>query len=168
MAFKDYRDLIRHMEREMQQLSDDAFRNLFAVPMGGGGRFWQPPVDIHETETAVVVKMELAGVRADEIQVSLAADSRTVTISGTRSEAYADRDGRLRCHQSEIYFGPFERTLTLPTSVDLDRDTVAATYKDGFLQVTIPRKKVRKESPRRRVIPITSGENVTANGEGEG
>jgi len=155
MAFKDYRDLIRHMEREMQQLSDEAFRNLFAVPMGGGGRFWQPPVDIHETETAVVVKMELAGVRADEILVSLSPDNRSVTISGTRGEAYGDRDGRIRCHQLEIYFGPFERTVPLPANVELDRDAVTAAYKDGFLQVIIPRRPVRKEPARRRVIPIT-------------
>lgn len=182
MAFKDYRDLIRHMEREMQQLSDEAFRNLFAVPMGGGGRFWQPPVDIHETESAVVVKMELAGVRAHEILVSLAPDGRSLTISGTRAEAYSDRDGRVRCHQLEIYFGPFERTLVLPATTELDRDAVTATYRDGFLLVTIPRKKVRKESPRRRTIPITtdnhpmttdnhvstnSSERVKAESEGE-
>jgi len=167
MAFKDYRDLIRHMEREMQQLSDEAFRNLFAVPMGGGGRFWQPPVDIHETESAIVVKMELAGVRADEILVSIAPDNRSLTISGQRGEAYADRDGRVRCHQLEIYFGPFERTLQLPGTVELDRDAVTATYRDGFLQVTIPRRPVRKET-KRRVIPITSDTQETAKAEGEG
>jgi len=167
MAFKDYRDLIRHMEREMQQLSDEAFRNLFAVPMGGGGRFWQPPVDIHETESSIVVKMELAGVRADEILVSIAPDNRSLTISGTRGEAYADRDGRVRCHQLEIYFGPFERTLPLPGTVELDRDAVTAKYRDGFLQVTIPRKPVRKDT-RRRVIPITSDTQETAKVESEG
>jgi HSP20 family protein len=162
MAYKDYRDLIRHMEREMQQLSDEAFRNLFAVPMGGGGRFWQPPVDVHETESAVVVKMELAGVRADEILVSLAPDARSVTISGTRGESYTDRDGRVRCHQLEIYFGPFERTVALPSNVELDRDAVTATYRDGFLQIAIPRKPVRKDAGRRRVIPITNHDEEKA------
>ncbi len=37
MAFNDYRDIIRQMEREMQQLSDEAFRGFFAMPTGGGG-----------------------------------------------------------------------------------------------------------------------------------
>ena len=43
MAFNDYRDIIRQMEREMQQLSDETFRGFFALSSGGGGRFWQPP-----------------------------------------------------------------------------------------------------------------------------
>ena len=76
MAFNDYRDIIRQMEREMQQLSDEAFRGFFAFPSGGAGRFWQPPVDIHETNEAVVIKIELAGVKADDLQVSLTPDDR--------------------------------------------------------------------------------------------
>jgi HSP20 family protein len=161
MAFKDYRDLIRQMEREMQQLSDEAFRGFFAMPVGGAGRFWQPAVDVHETETDVVVKMELAGGKADDLQVSLSSDDRVLTISGTRTESHSDREGRVRCHQLEIYFGPFERLVPLP-AMPIDRDAIKAAYKDGFLTVMLPKKKIIRGSLSRS-IPIETVS--TADGE---
>jgi HSP20 family protein len=146
------------MEREMQMLTDEAFRGLFAMPVGASGRFWQPAVDIHETDDLLIVKMELAGARADDLQVTLAPDDRVLVVSGTRSELGADRDGRTRCHQLEIYFGPFERAIALPSDVDVDRDRISAVYRDGFLQVTIPKKPERQE--RRKIVPITDSETL--------
>ena len=156
MAFKDYRDLIRQMDLEMQQITDEAFRGFFTLPVGGASRFWQPSVDLHETEDGLVVKMELAGTRANDLQVSLSPDDRVLTISGTRGEARSDRDGRVRCHQLEIYFGPFERSLVLPAGIPLDRDRITASYREGFLLVTLP-KRARRE-PQTRLIPISSPE----------
>ena len=155
MAFNDYRDIIRQMEREMQQLSDEAFRGFFAIPAGGAGRFWQPPIDIHETDDAVVVKVELAGVKADDLQVALSPDDRLLNISGSRGESVRDREGRTRCHQMEIYFGPFERAVGLPSGIRLDRDAIKAVYKDGFLLVTLPRKR-GPEAAQTRIIPIST------------
>jgi HSP20 family protein len=154
MAFKDYRDIIRQMEREMQQWSDEAFRGFFDVPLGGAGRFWQPAVDIHETDGQIIVKMELAGARSEDLQVSLSADDRVLTVRGMRTEGQGDRERRVRCHQLEIYFGPFERAIGLP-GVPVDREKIAATYRDGFLQITLPKKQV-PENPPTRVIPISA------------
>jgi len=159
MAYNDYRDLIRQMEREMQQLSDEAFRGFFAMPSGGAGRFWQPPIDIHETEGAVVVKVELAGVRAEDLHVSLTPDDRILNISGTRTENHGDREGRVRCHQLEIYFGPFERAVGLPSGIRLDRDKIKATYRDGFLSVILP-KKSQTDKPQTRIIAIDTEPNT--------
>ena len=159
MAFKDYRDLIRQMEREMQQISDEAFPGFFTLPVGGASRFWQPGVDVHETEDSLLVKMELAGTRADDLQVSLSPDDRVLTISGTRGETHTDRTGRVRCHQLEIYFGPFERSLVLPAGIPLDRDRITASYHEGFLLVTLP-KRARRE-PQTRLIPINAPQTVT-------
>lgn len=156
MAFKDYRDIIKQMEREMQQLQDEALRGFFDVSMGSAGRFWQPPVDIHETDGHLVVKMELAGARSDDLQVSLSPDDRVLTVTGARAEAHPDREGRIRCHQLEIYFGPFERAVGLPP-IPVNRDRITATYKDGFLQVTLPKRLVA-EKPQKRLIPITNTE----------
>jgi HSP20 family molecular chaperone IbpA len=58
----------------------------------------------------------------------------------------------------EIYFGPFERAIALPMDVSVDRDKISAVYRDGFLQVTIPKKPYQEE--RRRVIPITECEMI--------
>lgn len=160
MAFKDYRDIIRQMEREMEQITDEAFRGFFAVPLGGPSRFWQPSVDVHETENGLLVKMELAGTRADDLQVSLSPDDRVLTISGARAEGRADREGRVRCHQLEIYFGPFERSLVLPAGLPLDREQISATYRDGFLLVTLPKKKMTKREQETRLIPINVSETA--------
>jgi hypothetical protein len=84
MAFKDYRDLIRQMEREMQQIHDEAFRGFFTLPAGGSSRFWQPSVDIHETAAGLLIKMELAGTRADDLQVSLSPDDRASAVINWR------------------------------------------------------------------------------------
>lgn len=158
MAFKDYRDIIRQMEREMQMLTDEAFRGLFAMPVGGSGRFWQPPVDIHETDGTLIIKLELAGARADDLQVTLAPDDRVLVVSGTRTERHADREGRTRCHQLEIYFGPFERAIALPSDIGVERDKITAVYRDGFLQIAIPKKPVTEERALKRVIPIIDNE----------
>ncbi len=155
MAYKDYRDIIRQMEQEMQQLTDEAFQGFFEMPVGGTGRFWQPPIDVHETHDQITVKMELAGAKADDLQVSLSPDDRVLTISGVRGEDQADRAGRVRCHQLEIYVGPFERSLALPAT-PLLRDKITATYRDGFLRIALP-KKVMPPKPERRIIPITNG-----------
>jgi len=166
MAFNDYRDIIRQMEREMQQLSDEAFRGFFALPTGGS-RFWQPSVDIHETEQAILIKVELAGVKADDIQVSLTPDDRILNVSGTRREGQDAREDRLRSHHLEIYVGPFERAVALPGGIRLNRDAIKATYRDGFLLVTLP-KRTQVETPQTRVIPINiERETETFNSESE-
>jgi HSP20 family protein len=122
-------------------------------------------VDIHEAEDALVVKMELAGAKADDLHVSLAPDNRVLTVSGVRAESHTDREGRVRCHQLEIYFGPFERTILLPSGLILDRDGITASYHDGFLLVSLPKRPAPPE-PQRRVIPITAGA-VPTNSESE-
>ncbi|MGI4791759.1 MAG: Hsp20/alpha crystallin family protein [Janthinobacterium lividum] len=162
MAFNDYRDIIRQMEREMQQLSDEAFRGFFAIPAGGAGRFWQPPIDIHETDEAILVKVELAGVKADDLQVSLTPDDRILNISGSRSESSRDREGRTRCHQMEIYFGPFERAVALPSGIRLDRDAIKATYREGFLLVALPKKRSAEQAGP-QIIPISTEETTQEN-----
>ena len=99
--------------------------------------------------------MELAGVKAADLQVSLTPDDRILNIIGTRAESHGDREGRVRCHQLEIYFGPFERAVALPTGIRLDRDAIKATYRDGFLSVRLP-KKLQADTPEIRIIAIST------------
>jgi len=163
MAYKDYRDIIRQMERDMQQISDEVFRGFFDLP-SGGGRFWHPPADVYENDESLLIKVELAGVRPEDIQVMLSADDLIMTIKGVRKEPEGQRTGRLRCHQLEVYFGPFERAIALPHGVPIDREKITANYKDGFLLVTLPRLST-KTTPQSRFIPITSGEEAAGESE---
>lgn len=154
--FRNYRDILRQMEMEMQRLSDEALLSVFG-PLGATERFWQPPVDVCETEQAVVVKAELAGIQPDKINVSLSSDDRILVISGIRAEDEEERGARVRCYQLEIYYGPFERHVALPPDLPVDRENISATYRNGVLTVRIP-KRVQEEAPIARRIPIVEDE----------
>ncbi len=154
--FRNYRDILRQMELEMQRLSDDALLSVFG-PLGATERFWQPPVDLCETEDALMVKAEIAGVQPDHINVSLSADDRMLVISGIRAEDEEERRARVRCYQLEIYYGPFERHIALPPDIPIDRDNISATYRNGVLTVRLP-KRVQEETSATRRIPIIEGE----------
>ena len=106
------------------------------------GDHWQPDVDVYETEDAFVVRAELAGVRRDDLRVTV--DGERLRIRGIREGG----DSRaLRLHQMEIASGPFERSLRIPA--DVDRDRVSAHLEDGLLTVTMS-----KRVPVRRSVPV--------------
>lgn len=133
-----YEDLIRQMEQEFER-SDEVLRRVlhaFTSPE----RFWEPRADVYETREAVKVKVELAGVRPDTIQVELSADARSLSIRGVREDERTEAVDRILFHQMEIYLGPFERLLPLPPGTEVDRDQVTANYRDGFLMITLPKK----------------------------
>jgi HSP20 family protein len=155
MNNNNYKSIFRQMEREMQQLTDEVFRGFFETPMRSG-RFWQPQMDIHENGDQIHIKVELAGVNPNDIAVSLSSDDRQLTISGVRKEGELEREGRLSCHQLEIYFGPFERTVQIPSSNKVDREKVRAAYKEGFLLITLPKIPVEEKEATR--IPIISAD----------
>lgn len=146
MAWRDYRDLMRQMDYDMHRFTEEAF-GFLETP----NRFWQPGADVHETGAGIVIKMELAGVTAENIQVSLSADGRRLMVAGVRSEGADERSIRTGCHQLEIYFGPFERTFTVPGDFETERDEIGATLKEGFLTITLPR---RARTAATRTIPI--------------
>lgn len=105
-----------------------------------GGDRWQPAADVYETEKAIVVRLELAGVSSADVQVSV--DGDLLRIRGRRQPC-VDADAQ-RLHQMEIAFGPFERALRI--AIPFVRDQVSAQLEDGFLRVTLPK---RATGPRR-------------------
>ena len=139
MAWRDYRDVMRQMDVDMEQFTEDALLRFLESP-GVMGRFWQPSADVHETEIGLVIKLDLAGVTTDSVQVSLSGDGRYLAVSGVRAEPERERKLRTGCFQLEIYFGPFERTFVLPRDWKVDRENLSATLRDGFLTITLPRK----------------------------
>jgi HSP20 family protein len=92
-------------------------------------------MDIYETEDDLVVVMEIAGMNPEDIHVLFEKD--LLSISGTRTEYASSRKTRL--HQMEIDYGNFERTLRIP--FPLKTDEIRASYHQGFLIVTVPKKK---------------------------
>lgn len=118
----------------------------FAELLGGlADRFrgdgWLPAADVFETEKAVVVRLEVAGVRTEDLKVTV--DGELLRVSGVRRPP-VDADVQ-RIHQMEIAFGPFERSLRV--SIPFERDAVSARIEEGFLTITLP----RRGAERRRI-----------------
>lgn len=94
---------------------------------------WRPPTDVYETEGNVVVKMEIAGMRDEDLEVVM--QDNLLLISGNRS----DSQEKKAYHQMEIPFGKFSVGIEL--SVHVDADNATAEYKDGFLIIQLPKEK---------------------------
>jgi len=136
--FKSYDDMLKDLEREMRRMSDDMLVQVLRYS-GGSGEVWSPRADVYETADAVVVKVSVAGLDPDQIELTISADNNYLSLRGVRGDQDEDKTQRLRYHQLEVYYGPFERVVPLPKQVQLDRDNLNATYKDGFLKVTLPK-----------------------------
>ena len=92
---------------------------------------WRPPTDVYETEDAIVVRVEVAGMRTSGFSISL--DKRNLQIHGNRP----DNSERRAFHQMEIPFGEFNTEVELPYEVAAG--LVEATYRDGFLRIVLPK-----------------------------
>ncbi len=107
----------------------DAFTNESQQFLSG----WMPTVDLYEDRDQLVVKAELPGMRKEDIDISLHGD--VLTLSGERKEEKTT--GEAQTYRAERFLGKFQRTFTLPSTVDTNK--VQASYKDGILTVTLPK-----------------------------
>lgn len=100
---------------------------------------WRPLADFLESVAMMTVKVELAGMKEEEIEVTLYEDA--LVISGERHD---DAEGRetLCYHEAQIRYGPFRVEVFIPSPVD--RDAVTARYENGFLWVELPKLPERK------------------------
>ena len=128
----------------LRDLFDSAFA-LAATPPGAG-REWLPPLAVREEENAVVVEIELAGMKKEDFDISLEND--TLTIAGERKAESTQAQGE--SFRSERFFGKFQRSITLPTAVQVE--SVRAAYKDGILSVTLP--KAEEAKPKKIEVGI--------------
>jgi len=97
---------------------------------------WKPLTNVYETENSLVVKMEIAGMSEEDLDVAV--QGNILIVNGTR----VDSSERRAYHQMEIPFGKFEISINLPLVVDVERAT--AEYKDGFLTITLPKANPKK------------------------
>lgn len=105
---------------------------------------WTPPVDIFEQADGIRILTELPGVKPD--QVSIAVEGNTLTIRGTKEQVAEEQTERV--HRYERAYGAFERSFTLPATVD--PAGIKASYEHGVLSVVLP--KAEKAKPRQ--IPV--------------
>ena len=116
-------------------------------PEGGAiNSAWLPPVDVFEDHEGIKLTAELPGVKAEDVKISL--ENQTLTLRGEKKQIAEETVEKV--HRYERSYGSFERTFTLPSTVDSEK--IQATFADGILTVTLP--KVEKAKPRE--IPVVS------------
>ena len=94
---------------------------------------WLPSVDISETKDKILIKVELPGLEAKDVNVSISGN--LMTIKGEKKKEEEDKDEHHYC--TERYYGSFQRVFQLPAGVQADK--VEATCDKGVLKVTLPR-----------------------------
>ena len=105
---------------------------------------WAPAVDIVENDNDILIKAELPGVEARDVEISL--DNNVLTLKGEhRIEKEVNRENY---HRMERSCGSFSRSFAMPASIDGDR--VTADFKNGLLTITLP----KKEGSRGRTIQV--------------
>jgi len=135
MRWRPFEEMMS-LRREMERLLDEVFERQPAR-----GEEFYPLADISETENEFVVKMELPGIKPEEVEITLNGD--TLTIRGEKKEEErSEKENYLRL---ERRYGAFQRSFTL--GVPVKGDEVKATYKDGILEVRVPKAEEAKPKP---------------------
>ena len=131
----------QQLERHYRQLVHDALRQSQQSILQRSAT-WRPLADIRESAEMLTVKIELAGMKEEEIDVTLYEDA--LVVSGERHEE-PERNENVYYHEAQIRYGPFriEVLLLLP----IDREGVKARYENGFLWVDLP--KLPQNEPER-------------------
>lgn len=124
----------------------DRLNQFFDVPTWDQDFFegWMPAVDIREDKDKLTVKAELPGMKKEDINVSL--HENNLILSGERRCEETQKEGEF--YRSECYYGKFQRSILLPTSVDSSK--IDASYNDGILRVTLP----KSEQAKRKQIQV--------------
>jgi HSP20 family protein len=122
--------------RALRERMDRLFEDFWRDPFFGDGELatvWTPALDFSETNDDYVIRLEAPGVKMEDIEVTV--QSNVLTIKGKREQSEEHKTETV--HRTERFYGSFARSLTLPMGVKTD--DVAATYKDGILEIRLPK-----------------------------
>lgn len=138
----DLFDNLEDFQREMNRLFDLKLSRSFKA--GNGSTLWAPAVDIADEKDQIRVKADLPGMRREDIDVTVEND--VLTIKGEKREEKEVKEKDMV--RSERYYGAFHRAFSLPASIDATK--VNASYKDGVLEIALP----KKEGAKSRQIKV--------------
>ena len=125
------------------------------VTRSAGGRegsaraHWVPNTDVYDTGNGLVIKVELAGMRSDNLEITI--EGNRLRISGNRPDGC--RAPKCSFLVMEINYGPFESMLELPPGYDLSQ--AKAAYLNGFLRIDVPVAQAQLKSTK---VPIAEGD----------
>lgn len=125
--FSDFERIRERMEQAWRQVIGPPGAPRFCAPV------IEPAVDVYESDTEVVIVVEIAGISDQEVEMMV--EGKTLLIRGERVPG-PGRPGRLY-YQMEICHGPFQRELLLPS--DVNPDGARASYQQGMLEIVLPK-----------------------------
>jgi len=126
------------MPDRLDRFLDDPFFRLGRMAEDSGLGMWNPAVDLYEKDDYFMIKAELPGVDKNDINIDL--KDRLLTLSGERTH---DKEvNEENYYRRERSYGKFQRTFTLPA--DVDSNQIKAEFKDGVLQIEIPKPEEKK------------------------
>lgn len=131
----------------ISRLLNDAFGGLDWQYRDSVSASWVPPVDIFEEKDAIRIVAEVPGVRPQDVKISL--EGNVLTVHGQKQQLAEERTERV--HRYERTYGEFERTFSLPSSVDANK--ISASYEHGLLTITLP--KAEQARPREIQVEVT-------------
>ena len=112
----------------------------------GGPTHWGPNTDVYTTDEGLVVKVELAGMRREDLELSV--EGNRLVISGQRPDGC--RTPGIKFLVMEIHYGAFECVIEVPSDYELSQ--ARATYQNGFLRIDVP---AGPATPKTVQVPIT-------------
>lgn len=122
---------------DIDRVFDSLFRD-WAAPVALSQLGWSPSIDVSESDSEIVVKAEVPGVDASEIEINV--DGNELIISGEKKQEEEEKGKDY--YRVERSYGSFRRSLVLPSSADVS--SVKASSKDGVLSVVIPKREEAK------------------------
>lgn len=136
---------VANLQNSINKLFNDAFSRTnvdedFALSA------WKPVVDIFDKDDAIVIHAELPGVKKEDVAIEV--KDNVMTLRGERSESKEIKEEKY--YRKERTFGSFHRAFSLPSAIN--PDTIKATFKDGVLEIEIP--KPEEQKPKQVKISI--------------
>jgi len=150
---------LSQLNDRMQRLLNETLGGLDWQYRDSAAASWVPPVDVFEEADNIRISAEIPGVRPEDLKISL--EGNLLTIHGTKQQETEEKTERV--HRYERTYGAFERSFTLPASVE--PNDIKANYAHGVLTVTLP--KSERAKPRQIEVEVGRGQNVEISKENE-
>jgi HSP20 family protein len=147
--------------RLLQRMREDFDRMLTEWPAFGAGRMiapifgraaMMPSVDVWETDSDVMIRADLPGVEPDNVEIFTTEDAVRIRGEMRKEEEQKERG----FYRVERCYGIFDRTVPLPTEIQADQ--AKATFRNGVLEITLPKTQQAKEKMRK--VPIESEQQM--------
>jgi HSP20 family protein len=140
---------VTQLRSDWDRMFDRFLDDVWGPAASGFGAGAGLPLDVMETDDALVLRAEIPGMDPKDIEIDLAGD--VLTIAGQKTEEH--KEERARYHHTERRYGSFRRSIRLPLPVE--PDGVEAELKNGLLEITL--RKAESLRPRRIEVKGSSG-----------